>query len=284
MLDLAPDYISASDKSWNALFLNKAGRRMIGFDEDADLKRLDVHEVHPEWVIKLIIEEGTPTAEREGIWRGETAILGKDGQEIPVSQVMLCHRSPGGEIEYYSTICRDITQEKKNREELRKHRDRLEELVQERTAELTKQSEIIKQQAQEILAVSTPVLQVFEGVVVAPLIGTLDSQRTQRFMERLLERIVETNSPVALVDITGVPTIDTQTAQHLIDTISAVKLLGARVILTGVRPAIAQTLVHLGIDLTGITTRSSLASGLLVAMDSLGLRLVAGNKSEVEGD
>jgi len=140
-------------------------------------------------------------------------------------------------------------------------------------------TEVIQRQAQEILEISTPVLQVWEGVLVAPLIGTLDSQRTQRFMERLLERIVETNSAVALVDITGVPTIDTQTAQHLIDTISAVRLLGAQVILTGVRPAIAQSLVHLGIDLSGITTRPSLAAGLQVAIDALGLQLIAGKKS-----
>jgi rsbT co-antagonist protein RsbR len=93
-------------------------------------------------------------------------------------------------------------------------------------------------------------------------------------MERLLQRIVETNSPVALVDIMGVPTIDTQTAQHLIETISAVRLLGAQVVLTGVRPAIAQTLVHLGIDLTGITTRSSMAGGLQVALDILKLQVV----------
>jgi rsbT co-antagonist protein RsbR len=131
------------------------------------------------------------------------------------------------------------------------------------------------QHAKEILEISTPVLQVWEGVVVAPLIGTLDSQRTQRFMEVLLERIVETQSAIVLVDITGVPTIDTQTAQHLIETISAVRLLGARVVLTGVRPAIAQTLVHLGIDLSGITTRSSLVAGLRVALELLHLRMIS---------
>jgi rsbT co-antagonist protein RsbR len=94
-------------------------------------------------------------------------------------------------------------------------------------------------------------------------------------MERLLNRIVETNSPVALVDITGVPTIDTQTAQHLIETISAVRLLGSQVVLTGVRPAIAQTLVHLGIDLSGIITRSSLAAGIAVALEMLDLEVVS---------
>ncbi len=138
--------------------------------------------------------------------------------------------------------------------------------------------ERIKQQSQEILELSTPVMQVWQGVVAVPLIGCLDSQRTQQFMERLLDRIVETNSPVALVDIMGVPTIDTQTAQHLIETITAVRLLGAQVVLTGLRPAIAQTLVHLGIDLSGITTRSSLAAGLLVALDLLKLQVV--NKSD----
>lgn len=142
--------------------------------------------------------------------------------------------------------------------------------------------EVITRQAQEILEISTPVIQVWDGVVVAPLIGSLDSQRTQQFMERLLERIVETNSPVALVDITGVPTIDTQTARHLVETITAVRLLGAQVVLTGVRPAIAQTLVHLGIDLSGVSSRSSLSAGLRVAFDLLDLRVVGGNRGARE--
>jgi len=137
--------------------------------------------------------------------------------------------------------------------------------------------------AQEILDISTPVIQVWEGVVVAPLIGTLDSQRTERFMERLLERIVETRSRVALVDITGVATIDTQTAQHLIDTVTAVRLLGAQVMLTGVSPAIAVTLVHLGIDLSGLITRASLMAGLRLTMELLGLQMVTKNENVTSG-
>ena len=134
----------------------------------------------------------------------------------------------------------------------------------------------IRQQAQEILELATvPVVQVWEGVVLVPLIGTLDSQRTQQLMERLLQRVTETSSPVALLDITGVPTIDTQTAQHLIETISAVRLLGADVILTGVRPVIAQTLVHLGVDLSNVVTRSSLAAGLRMALEMLNLRITS---------
>lgn len=133
--------------------------------------------------------------------------------------------------------------------------------------------EVISRQSEEIMEMSTPVIQVWEGVVAAPIIGTLDSSRTQQFMERLLEAIVATNSPIALVDITGVPQIDTATAQHLIDTINAVKLLGSQVIITGVRPAIAQTLVHLGIDLTDIVTRPTMAAGLKVALDKLSIKV-----------
>ena len=150
---------------------------------------------------------------------------------------------------------------------------RINEQLQKEISEGKRREEIISRQNQEIIELSTPVLQVMEGVVVAPLIGTIDSERTQQFMERFLGTIVKTNSPVALVDITGVPTLDTQTAQHLIEAVTAATLLGAKVIVTGVSPAIAQTLVHLGIDLSDITTKSSLSAGLKVALEFLGLSI-----------
>jgi rsbT co-antagonist protein RsbR len=134
-------------------------------------------------------------------------------------------------------------------------------------------SEALSRRAQEILDISTPVVQVWEGIILAPIIGTLDSQRTQQLTEKILDGIVETRSTVALVDITGVPAVDTQTARHIIESISAVRLLGADVILTGIRPAIAQTLVHLGIDLSGVTTRSSLSAGLRAAIEKLNLHI-----------
>jgi rsbT co-antagonist protein RsbR len=105
--------------------------------------------------------------------------------------------------------------------------------------------------------------------------GMLDSERTQQLMERLLLRVTDTRSPVALLDITGVPTIDTQTAQHLIETIQAVRYVGADVVMTGVRPAIAQTLVHLGVTLSHVITRSSLRAGLVVALQKLNLHIVS---------
>jgi len=124
---------------------------------------------------------------------------------------------------------------------------------------------------------TVPVVQVWTGVLLVPLIGTLDSQRSQQLMERLLKRIADTGSPVALLDITGVPAIDTQTAQHLIETISAVRLVGAAVVVTGVRPSIAQTLVHLGIELSNITTRSSLSAGLRKALEIMDLQVTPRN-------
>ncbi|MFW9996462.1 MAG: PAS domain-containing protein, partial [Candidatus Odinarchaeota archaeon] len=141
--------------------------------------------------------------------------------------------------------------------------------------ELKNREDIIQKQTQEISELSTPVMEVLEGVVAVSLIGTLDSQRTQQFMEALLNNIVKTKAEVALVDITGVPMVDTQTAQHLVETVMAGKLVGAKVILTGIRPVIAQTLVHLGIDLSAITTCSSLAAGLKTALNILGLEIIS---------
>lgn len=143
--------------------------------------------------------------------------------------------------------------------------------------DLKRAEDRLTHQAQEILELSTPVVQVWEGILIAPLIGMLDSQRTEQFMERFLDGIVETRSAVALVDITGVPAVDTQTAQHLIEAITAARLLGTRVILTGVRPPIAQTLVHLGVDLAEIETRSSMAAGLRLALGMVGLKIVPQN-------
>jgi anti-anti-sigma factor len=138
-----------------------------------------------------------------------------------------------------------------------------------------------KQQSRDILEMATvPVVQVWEGILLVPLIGMLDSARTQQLMERLLQWLTETSSPVALLDITGVPTIDTQTAQHLIETIKAARYVGAEVILTGVRPAIAQTLVHLGVDLSHTTTRSSLTGGLRVALSLLNLQVAGTTRND----
>jgi rsbT co-antagonist protein RsbR len=130
--------------------------------------------------------------------------------------------------------------------------------------------DIIKRQQQDLLELSTPVIKLFEGVLAVPMIGTLDSARTQVVMETLLQRIVDTGSRLAIIDITGVPTVDTLVAQHLLKTVSAIRLMGAECIISGIRPQIAQTIVHLGIDLQGIASKSSLADALTLAMEQQG--------------
>ena len=130
--------------------------------------------------------------------------------------------------------------------------------------------DIIKRQQQDLLELSTPVIKLFEGVLAVPMIGTLDSARTQVVMETLLQRIVETGSRLAIIDITGVPTVDTLVAQHLLKTVSAIRLMGAECIISGIRPQIAQTIVHLGIDLQGIASKASLADALALAMEQQG--------------
>jgi PAS domain S-box-containing protein len=202
----------------------------------------DVQKGKTEMELQLAMQNGR--FEDEG-WR-----VRKDGSRFWANVIVTCLRTTDGQVRGFGKITRDLTERR---------------LAEERS----------RKQTQELLEMAAvPVVQVWEGIVLVPLIGTLDSQRTQQLMERMLNRVTETNSPVALLDITGVPSIDTQTAQHLIETIAAVRLLGAEVVLTGVRPSIAQTLVHLGIDLSNVTTRSSLSAGLRMAFETLNLRVV----------
>jgi rsbT co-antagonist protein RsbR len=131
--------------------------------------------------------------------------------------------------------------------------------------------EVIGRQQQELLELSTPVVKLWDGILALPMIGTLDSARTQIVMESLLQKIVETESQIAIIDITGVPTVDTLVAQHLLKTVTALRLMGADCIISGVRPQIAQTIVHLGVDLQGVTTKANLADALALALKRNGI-------------
>jgi rsbT co-antagonist protein RsbR len=134
--------------------------------------------------------------------------------------------------------------------------------------------QVIRRQQEELLELSTPVVKVWDKVLALPMIGTLDSARTQVVMESLLQRIVETGSELAIIDITGVPTVDTLVAQHLLKTVTAIRLMGAECIISGVRPQIAQTIVHLGVDLQGVMTKANLSDALALALKRLGLTVV----------
>ena len=130
---------------------------------------------------------------------------------------------------------------------------------------------VIARQQEELIEISTPVVELWPGILALPLIGTLDSERTQVVMESLLKRLVDTGSSIAVIDITGVPTVDTLVAQHLLKTVSAAQLMGADCIISGIRPQIAQTIVHLGIDLSGVATKASLSDAFALALKRRGL-------------
>ena len=126
--------------------------------------------------------------------------------------------------------------------------------------------DIIQRQQREMMELSTPVVQLWDSILALPLIGTLDSERTQVVMESLLHKIVETGAAIAIIDITGVPTVDTLVAQHLLKTVAAARLMGADCIISGIRPQIAQTIVHLGVNLSEVTTKASLADAFSIAL------------------
>jgi rsbT co-antagonist protein RsbR len=134
--------------------------------------------------------------------------------------------------------------------------------------------QVIMRQQQELLELSTPVVQLWKDVLALPLIGTLDSARTQVVMESLLQKIVDTGASIAIIDITGVPTVDTLVAQHLLKTVAAARLMGADCIISGIRPQIAQTIVHLGVNLEDVITKATLADAFLIALKRTGATVV----------
>ena len=254
LVDSVTDYaIILLDTEGRVLTWNTGAERLKGWKADEIIGQ-PISRFYPEEDIRSgKIQTELKGAAAEGRFEDEGWRVRKDGTRFWANVIITALRDQNGQLRGFGKLTRDLSERR---------------MAEER----------IKRQAHEIFEMAAvPVVQVWEGIVLVPLIGTLDSQRTQQLMERLLHRVTETASPVALLDITGVPTIDTQTAQHLIETVSAVRLLGAEVILTGVRPTIAQTLVHLGIDLSNVITRSSLSAGLRMALNILNLSVVSGD-------
>jgi rsbT co-antagonist protein RsbR len=140
--------------------------------------------------------------------------------------------------------------------------------------------QVIIRQQEAMMELSTPVITLWQGVLALPLIGTLDSARTQVVMESLLQRIVDSGAPLAIIDITGVPTVDTLTAQHLLKTVAAARLMGADCIISGIRPQIAQTIVHLGVELGDVVTKASLADAFAIALKRLNLSVQRINEDQ----
>jgi len=213
LVNSVKDYaIILLDKEGKVLTWNPAAERLKGWKADEIIGQNFSRFYPPEEVENGKTALELKTARETGRFEDEGWRVRKDGTRFWANVTITALRGENGELRGFGKVTRDLTERRQNEEK-------------------------IKKQAQEILEMATvPVVQVWEGIVLVPIIGTLDSQRTQHLMERLLQRVTESGSPVALLDITGVPTIDTQTAQHLIETVSAVRLIGAEVILTGVRP------------------------------------------------
>ena len=153
----------------------------------------------------------------------------------------------------------DLTDELRQRAKMQKE-------LEDKLSKIQEQQKTIMQQQEDLLELSSPVSKVWDNILILPVIGTLDSQRTQIMMENLLQKIVTTGCTIAILDITGVPTVDTQVANHLLKTVTSARLLGAECIISGISPAIAQTIVHLGINLSAIRTKATLQDAMIYAM------------------
>lgn len=161
--------------------------------------------------------------------------------------------------EALNVLIDDLTYELEQRKKAQKE-------LEEKLAKISEQQKTIVQQQEDLLELSSPVSKVWDNILILPVIGTLDSQRTQIMMENLLQKIVDTGCTISILDITGVPTVDTQVANHLLKTVTSARLLGAECIISGISPAIAQTIVHLGIDLSTIRTKATLQDAMIYAM------------------
>jgi rsbT co-antagonist protein RsbR len=250
IIEQTTDGVSTSDAQTNVQMVNSAFRHMVGLSEDEDATLYRIPDFHPEWALQRVQDEGIPVAVKDGVWLGESALLNRaTGQEIPISQVIIAHKTVDGNLDFFSTIVRDLSEHKRQEAE----REAL-------------QKQIIDAQRAALRELSTPLIPISDNVVIMPLIGTIDSQRAQQVMEALLEGVAEHQAELVILDITGVSVVDTQVAQAFIQAAQAVRLLGAQVMLTGIGPQIAQTLVHLGVDLSGMLTQGSLQAGIAAAL------------------
>jgi rsbT co-antagonist protein RsbR len=245
LLENAPNIILIVDKQGKIEYIN---RTIPGMSVDEVVGKQQLDFVSPEH------QETVKTTNAQVFRTGESASYeiqgpGPDGSLAWYSTLVGPIRETG-DIVAVSVFTADVSDRKKAEEDLRKAKD-----------------DLIAQQSMAIRELSTPVIQIWDDILVLPLIGTVDTQRAQQVIENLLDSIVKTQASVAIMDITGVPVVDTMVANHLLSTINAAKMLGAEVIVTGVSPNNAQTLVKLGVDLTTITTKGSLQAGLKLAFE-----------------
>ena len=245
LIEHAPDGFAMSDMNGILTYVNPGYRVPLGWD--ASLVGQPLHDTldeEPQRMQALMQQVLT-----EGKWQGELRYRRKDGSTFPGQASSFVLYDTNGQPQAMAGIMRDMTERKREEAE----REML-------------QQQIIVAQRLALRELSTPLIPLSDDVVIMPLIGTIDSGRAQQVMEALLEGVAHYRAELVILDITGVSVVDTQVAQSFVQAAQAVRLLGAQVMLTGIGPHIAQTLVHLGVDLSGIQTRSSLQSGIAAAL------------------
>lgn len=245
LVDNAPDSIGVSALDGSLIYANPAYQRLTGYGEE--LLGKIVMELHTESTD--VLDAAFRQMVEQGAWQGELTLCRQDGELIPIQMSSVTITDAEGRPLAFGAISRDM------REQRRAEQERL-----------ALQEEVIAAQRQALRELSTPLIPLANGIVAMPLIGSIDSARAQEIMETLLQGVADSHATTAIIDITGVPVVDTQVASALIQTAQAVRLLGAQVIVTGIRPEIAQTLVGIGVDLHGIVTHSSLQTGIAYAL------------------
>lgn len=259
LADSTSDFVGMTGLDGRATYLNIAGKQLLGMPE-IDARDLTIAECHPVEHAERVLREGLPAAVEQGTWTGDGSVLTKDGRVLPISQVIVALKDDKGDLQGFGTIIRDLS--------AIEHFKMLE-------VNLRNQQEMLREM---LHAMSTPIIPITEHMVVMPIIGTMDSQRAEQFLEVALQGAESRRAQVIIIDITGLRHIDTSVAGTLVKTAAALRLLGAEVVLTGIRAEIARSLIGLGLELMTLTTRSTLQSGIKYALNRLGESLEIPNQ------
>lgn len=245
LMEATTDLVGLATPDKRVLYMNRAGRRMLGWDEDEDIANAPVTNLHPPGYMRRLAEEGIPHALERGVWSSEGELLHRDGTVLPISQVVVGLRDASGGVRGVGTIIRDISGAKQLEAELRERTQRLSDALQ---------------------AMATPFIPITREIVVMPLIGQMDGERAEQIMQVALDGVQSSGARVVILDITGLTSADTMVAGSLIRTARALRLIGAQTILTGIQPAVAQTLVGLGLDLGDTTIHATLQIAIASAL------------------
>jgi len=252
IIENTSDLVVLSTPTAEGIYLNPAGFALLGHP-GASITEINLQNALPPAMIEKAMTEILPTVMQKGSWTGESAMLHADGTVIPVSQVTLLIRDARGEPVAMGTIARDIREFKRIETELRRRH---------------------AAQQETIHAMSTPIIQIWDNILTLPVVGLVDSVRAADMKDALLSIVASSHARFAIIDLTGVDTVDTATADHLLQIMRAVTLLGACGVVTGIQPGVAQILVSLGVEMGEVITLRSLREGLRYCLRRLGYQVI----------